>query len=113
MVARDCFAADTFFTCAPVGDSFSLYPEQAKEFSWVALHNGRLCVLPTNHLVFAEQSHTNNWSMEFPKDMRRQTEIYRCETIDVADDKNAEGDMHAGKPQDKVSASVTPDLRIA
>jgi hypothetical protein len=55
------------FTCAPVGDSFSLYPEQAKEFSWVALHNGRLCVLPTNHLVFAEQSHTNNWSLGVPE----------------------------------------------
>ena len=69
------------FTCAPVGDGFSPYPEQAKEFSWVALHNGRLCVLPTNHLVFAEQSHTNNWSMKFPTDLKRQYEIYRCETL--------------------------------
>ena len=79
----------------------------------LVVHNGRLCVLPTNHLVFAEQSHTNNWSMEFPNDMRRQTEIYRCETIEVADDKNGEGDTHATKPQDKGSASSTPDLRIA
>ena len=101
------------FTCAPVGDSFSLYPEQAKEFSWVALHNGRLCVLPTNHLVFAEQSHTNNWSLEFPKDMRRQTEIYRCETIQVADDSNAESNEHKTNLQDKGSTSATPDLRVA
>jgi hypothetical protein len=79
----------------------------------VALHNGRLCVLPTNHLVFAEQSHTNNWSLEFPKDMRRQTEIYRCETIEVADDSSAEGGEHRSKPQDKGSTSAAPDLRVA
>ena len=70
-------------------------------------------MLPTNHLVFAEQSHTNNWSMEFPKDMRRQTEIYRCETIDVADDNPTEGAMHADKPQDKGAAPAMPDLRVA
>ena len=101
------------FTCAPVGDAFSLYPEQAKEFSWVALHNGRLCVLPTNHLVFAEQSHTNNWSMEFPKAMRRQTDIYRCETIESADGAEGERDRPAAEPQDKGSAVPTPDLRVA
>jgi len=101
------------FTCAPVGDAFSLYPEQAKEFSWVALHNGRVCVLPTNHLVFAEQSHTNTWSMAFPNDMRRQTEIYRCETIDVAEDTGAPSGESRSKPQDKESAPSTPGLRIA
>lgn len=101
------------FTCAPVGDAFSMYPEQAKEFSWVALNNGRLCVLPTNHLVFAEQSHTNNWTMEFPQDMRRQSEIYRCETIEMPDDANATSDESRSKPQDKGPGSSTPDLRIA
>jgi len=49
---------------------------ETPQFSWVALHNGCLCVLPTNQLVFAEQSHTSNWSMEFPKDLRRKTQIY-------------------------------------
>jgi len=67
------------FTVAPVGDGFSLYPEQAKEFSFCKLDNGRYCVLPTNHLLFTEQSHTNNWTHEWPTNLKRQTEIYSCE----------------------------------
>jgi len=67
------------FTVAPVSDSFSLYPEQAKEFSFVKLKNDRLAVLPTNHLIFKEQSHTNNWDMIAPTDLKRQFDTYSCE----------------------------------
>ena len=66
------------FTVAPVGDGFSAYPEQAKEFSFVRLDNGRLTVQPTNHLVFRERSFTGD-ELEFPKGLRRQTEIWQAE----------------------------------
>jgi len=66
------------FTVAPLDDGFSQYPEQAKEFSFVRLDNGRLTVQPTNHLVFRERSWTGD-NMAFPTDLKRQTEVYSCE----------------------------------
>lgn len=54
------------FTVAPVGDAFSHYPDQAKEFMFIALENGRLTVQPTNHVVFRERSFTDS-KMEFPR----------------------------------------------
>jgi len=66
------------FTVAPVDDSFSAYPEQAKEFSFIQLDNGRLTIQPTNNLIFSEKSFTRG-AMEFPKGLKRQTDIFRCE----------------------------------
>lgn len=66
------------FSVAPIGDGFSAYPEQAKEFCFVELVNGRLSVQPTNHVVFKEVSFTSN-KLEFPSGMKRQTEIYSAE----------------------------------
>ena len=63
---------------SPVGDGFSAYPEQAKEFSFVRLDNDRLTVQPTNHVVFRERSFTDN-KLEFPLPLKRQTEIYTAE----------------------------------
>jgi hypothetical protein len=65
------------FTVAPVGDGFSAYPEQAKEFSFIQLDNGRLTIQPTNHLVFEEKSFTRD--VQFPTNLKRQTEIYSSE----------------------------------
>ena len=67
------------FTVAPIGDAFSSYPEQAKEFSFIRLENDRLTIQPTNHLIFRERSFTTNDAMEFPRDMARQTAIWSCE----------------------------------
>jgi hypothetical protein len=68
------------FTAAPVADGFSMAPEQAKEFSFIALDNGRLTIQPTNHVLFRERSFTTNQGMEFPlKDLKRQTEVWSCE----------------------------------
>ena len=66
------------FTVSPVGDGFSAYPEQAKEFNFVRLKSGHLTIQPTNHTVFRERSFTDN-KLEFPSPLKRQTEIYTAE----------------------------------
>ncbi len=66
------------FTVAPVGDGFSAYPEQAKEFTFVKTNSGWLTVQPTNHVVFRERSFTDN-KLEFPSGLKRQTDIWRTE----------------------------------
>jgi hypothetical protein len=65
------------FTAVPVGDGFSQYPEQAKEFMFVKLNNGRLTVQPTNHIVFRDMSFTD--STKQPSGLRRTETIYRSE----------------------------------
>jgi hypothetical protein len=67
------------FTAAPIGDGFSLYPEQAKEFTFVELENGRLTVQPTNYVIFREKSFTTNPDMQWPTGLKRQTDIWTCE----------------------------------
>jgi len=66
------------FSAAPVGDAFSAYPEQAKEFAFVRLDNDRLTIQPTNHIVFREKSFTDN-KLEFPSGIIRQTQIWTTE----------------------------------
>lgn len=66
------------FTAAPFGDGFSAEPEQAKEFSFVRLDNGRLTIQPTNHMLVREVSFTG--LVDWPRDVKRQTETYSCET---------------------------------
>lgn len=73
------YKGNYLFTAAPVGDGFSAYPEQAKEFTFAKLDNGRLAVQPTNHVIFRERSFTENDGMAFPSGLRRQTEVYSCE----------------------------------
>ncbi len=66
------------FTAAPIGDAFSAYPDQAKEFCFIQLDNGRLTIQPTNHVVFRERSFTDN-TLTFPKGLKRQSETWHCE----------------------------------
>lgn len=68
------------FTVAPVGDGFSAYPEQAKEFSFVRLRNGRLTVQPTNHLAFVEKSFTPP-APSLPRGLKRQTDVASAEAL--------------------------------
>lgn len=76
---RKEYEGQYLFTVAPSGDGFSAEPEQSKEFSFIALENGRLTIQPTNHLIIREKSFTTNDAMEFPQDLKRQTEVYQCE----------------------------------
>ena len=78
------YNGEYLFTVAPVGDSFSAYPEQAKEFCFCRLDNDRLTIQPTNCLVFSDISFTTNKTMEFPTDVDRQTETYSCEGLRAA-----------------------------
>jgi hypothetical protein len=66
------------FSVAPVGDGFSAYPEQAKEFHFIALDGGRLTIQPTDRVVYREKSFTTQ-DLFFPEGMRRQTAVYSCE----------------------------------
>lgn len=66
------------FSVAPLGDGFSAYPEQAKEFCFIQLDNGRLTIQPTNRVVFRERSFTQT-NLELPHNLRVQTKIWRAE----------------------------------
>lgn len=73
-------AGSYLFSVAPLEDGFSRAPEQAKEFTWIALDNGRLTVQPTNHVRFRETSFTDDPPAEpFPTGLRRQAEVFSCE----------------------------------
>ena len=72
------FEGQYLFTAAPIGDGFSAYPEQAKEFCFIELDIGRLTIQPTDKVVFRERSFTDN-KLEFPKGMRRQDYIFSAE----------------------------------
>ena len=53
-------------------------PEQAKEFHFIQLDSNRLCVVPTDRVVYEERSFTTG-PLAFPHGLARQTEIYSCE----------------------------------
>ena len=64
---------------APIGDAFSAVPEQAKEFTFVALDNGRYTAQPTDRVLVEDRSFTANPDMVWPTDLVRQTEVYSAE----------------------------------
>ena len=66
------------FSVAPVGDSFSAVPDQAKEFHFIWLDSGRLTIQPTDRLVYEERSFTTS-PMAFPRGLKRQSVVYSCE----------------------------------
>jgi hypothetical protein len=65
------------FTCIPVGDAFTAYPDQSKEFTFCALDNGRLVSLPTNHLLIEDKSFTRY--IGWPTNLKKQTDIWSAE----------------------------------
>jgi len=65
------------FTAVPIGDAFSAYPEQSKEFFFVALDNGRITAQPTNHVLIEERSFTRE--IEWPKFLKRQDQVWSAE----------------------------------
>ena len=66
------------FTAVPVGDAFSLEPEQAKEFYFIELNNGRFTAQPTNHILIQDKSFCKDVSWP-DKWIKRQTEWWSCE----------------------------------
>jgi hypothetical protein len=66
------------FSAAPVGDAFTQYPEQAKEFTFLALDNGRYACLPTDRVLWTERSFTGP-DPQWPTNIKRQTETYSSE----------------------------------
>lgn len=69
---------DYLFSAIPIGDAYTAEPGQAKEFVFLALHNGRFAAQPTNRVLFEERSWTEPG--EWPTDIRRQETIWACET---------------------------------
>lgn len=69
---------DYLFTVAPVGDPFSAYPDQAKEFTFLRTVGDRLTIQPTNQVLFREASFTAP-DAAWPTGLRRQTAVYQVE----------------------------------
>ncbi len=65
------------FTAVPFDDGFTEAPEQAKEFMFLRTDGDRLTVQPTNRVLLIEKSFTTE--IAWPKDLRRQSEVYSCE----------------------------------
>lgn len=63
------------FTVVPMNDAFSEAPDQAKEFKFLHLDNGRLAILPTNKLVFHDRSYDREPS--WPTDLKLSDTIWR------------------------------------
>lgn len=65
------------FTAVPLNDGYTNAPAQAKEFMFCELSVGRLCILPTNKLLFKDKSFctSNTW----PKDIRLSDTVWRVE----------------------------------
>lgn len=65
------------FTAVPLADGFSAVPEQAKEFYFCVLDNGRFTAQPTNQVLLEDKSFTSK--LEWPKYLRRQTQTWSAE----------------------------------
>ena len=64
------------FTAAPIDDGFSRHPEQAKEFMFIRLENGRLTIQPTDRVLFHDLSFA---TPEWPTHLKTTTTTYSCE----------------------------------
>lgn len=67
-------------TLIPMLDGYSAYPEQSKEFTLVALRNGRYTCQPTNHILVDDKSFIT--TVEWPTFLKRQTEVWSAESGD-------------------------------
>ena len=64
------------FTAAPIGDSWSRQPNQAKEFMFIKTDGHRLTIQPTDKVIFIEKSFTET---EWPVGLKTTDTIYTCE----------------------------------
>lgn len=65
-------------TAQNYGDGYSAEPEQAKQYHFVALNNGRLTALPGNCCLFHDPAFTKVNGK--PDWLRTQTKVYACES---------------------------------
>ena len=72
----EILVGDYLFTAAPIGDSWSRQPDQAKEFMFIRTEGDRLTVQPTNKIIFVEKSFT---STAWPTGLHTSDKIYTCE----------------------------------
>jgi hypothetical protein len=70
------YRGEYLFTAIPIDDGFSRHPEQAKEFCFIKLNNGRLTIQPTDKVLFCDHSFV---TPEWPTDLKTTTEIFSCE----------------------------------
>lgn len=66
------------FTAIPIGDSYSEFPDEAKEFAFIRLDNGRITCQPTNRCLFIDKSFTSK-DAEWPTHLRPLEETYHAE----------------------------------
>jgi len=64
------------FTAVPLNDGYTEEPEQAKEFVFCHLLNGRLAILPTNMVLFEDKSFGKT---EWPSNLKPATHKWSVE----------------------------------
>lgn len=65
-------------TIVPIADPWSAHPDQGKEFTLVALDNGRYTAQPTDRALFEDKSFTRK--IEWPSWLNRQTQTWSAES---------------------------------
>lgn len=82
MINNDKIDGTYLFTVSPIGDGFTAYPEQSKEFMFIRLINNRLTIQPTNRVLFKDDSFVDkNANSSLTTDLKPQTEVFSCEGI--------------------------------
>lgn len=76
VVTKQAYRGSYLFSAIPVGDGWSSIPEQAKEFYFLELDNGRIASLPTNEVLLDDKSFG---TLQWPDFLRRQTHIWSAE----------------------------------
>lgn len=66
------------FTAVPIGDAYSEAPDEAKEFQFIQLDNGRITCQPTNRVLFIDKSFTDR-DAKWPTHLRPLEATYHAE----------------------------------
>lgn len=66
------------FTAVPIGDAYSEAPDEAKEFAFIQLDNGRITCQPTNRVLFIDKSFTER-DAKWPTHLRPLEATYHAE----------------------------------
>lgn len=67
------------FTVIPMRDGYSREPEQQKEYLFIRTDEGRLAIRPTNMTLVIDQSQKKIDRVEWPEDVKPQTEKWHAE----------------------------------
>ena len=71
------YGGEYLFSAVHIHDSYSMTPEQDKEFFFIRLDNGRLSIQPTNRVAFIDRSFIVN-DVSMPK-LKLNNQIFNCE----------------------------------